>query len=103
DQAGVIGVEPYNGPNPLFAHGRLRVARDRRHFEHDDGTPFFWVGDTWWMGLTSRLDWPAGFRELTADRVEKGFNVVQIVAGPYPDMDAWDPRGQNAAGFPFTE
>lgn len=103
DQAGVIGVEPYSGPNPLFGHGRLRVARDRRHFEHDDGTPFFWVGDTWWMGLSSRLDWPGGFRELTADRVAKGFNVVQIVAGPYPDMDAWDPRGQNAAGFPFTE
>ena len=25
------------------------------------------------------------FQELTADRKAKGFNVVQIVCGPYPD------------------
>ena len=100
-QTGAMSVQPYTGRNPLFEHGRLRVARDQRHFEHADGTPFFWVGDTWWMGLSGRLDWPQGFKELTADRVAKGFNVVQIIGGPYPDMDAWDPRGRNEAGFPF--
>jgi hypothetical protein len=102
-QAGTISVTHYRGANPLHVHGRLRVAPDRRHFEHADGTPFFWVGDTWWMGLSARLDWPHGFKALTADRVAKGFNVVQIIAGPYPDMDAWDPRGQNEAGFPFKK
>ena len=98
-----IFVEAYEGSNPLLRHGRIRVAADRRHFEHADGTPFFWTGDTWWMGLSTRLDWPRGFRALTADRVAKGFNTIQIVAGPYPDMDAWDPRGRNEAGFPFKE
>ncbi len=102
-QRGTIQVTPYPGKNPLLQHGRIRVAADRRHFEHADGTPFFWTGDTWWMGLSKRLDWPQGFQELAADRVEKGFNVVQIIAGPYPDMDAWDARGRNEAGFPFTE
>jgi hypothetical protein len=100
-QKGTISVQPYTGSNPVLAHGRLRVASDHRHFEQADGTPFFWVGDTWWMGLCSRLDWPKGFQELTADRIAKGFNVVQIIAGPYPDMEAWDPRGRNEAGFPF--
>ena len=62
---------------------------------HRDGEPFYWMGDTWWMGLTTRLDWPAGFHALTVDRVEKGFSVIQIVAGLYPDMDPFDERGAN--------
>lgn len=100
---GVIAVKEYEGGNLLAKHGRLRIAKDRHHFQYADGTPFFWVGDTWWMGLCSRLDYPDGFKMLTVDRVEKGFNVVQIVAGPYPDMDSFDPRGVNEAGFSFTD
>jgi hypothetical protein len=41
--------------NPFYTHGPIRVAASHRHFEHADGTPFFWLGDTWWMGLTERL------------------------------------------------
>ena len=82
-------------------HRRLRVSADKRYFECADGTPFFWLGDTWWMGLSSRLSLD-DFKELASDRVSKGFNVVQIVMGPYPDMDAFDPRGANGAGHPFT-
>jgi hypothetical protein len=53
------------------------------------------------MGLSHRLHWPDEFQELTADRKAKGFNVVQIVAGLYPDMFPFDPRGANEAGFPW--
>ncbi|MBN1343522.1 MAG: DUF4038 domain-containing protein [Phycisphaerae bacterium] len=102
-QTGAVTVEHYAGGNPLYRRGRLRVADDQRHFEHADGTPFFWIGDTWWMGLTDRVDWPSGFKMLAADRAAKGFSVIQIIAGPLPDMDAWDPRGRNEAGFPFRE
>jgi len=100
---GVVEIAPYTGANPLLIHGPIRVADDRRHFAHADGTPFFWLGDTWWMGLTGRLGWPTDFRELAADRKAKGFNVVQIVAGLYPDMPAFDPRGENEAGFPWEK
>jgi hypothetical protein len=100
---GTVRVRPYTGANPLFQHGRLRVATEKRHFVQADGTPFFWNGDTWWMGFTERLDWPEGFKMLAADRVKKGFNLIQIVAGPLPDMDAWDPRGKNEGGFPFEK
>jgi len=98
-----LKVIPYKGENPLFQHGPLRVSRDRRCLEHIDGKPFFWLGDTWWMGLTKRLSWPDGFKLLTADRVKKGFTVIQIVAGLYPDMPPFDPRGANEAGFPWEE
>ena len=100
-QAGELEVQPYGGDNPLLKHGPLRVSGSRRHFEHLDGTPFFWLGDTWWMGLCKRLGWPGEFRQLTADRVAKGFSVIQIVVGLYPDMPAFDPRGANEAGFPW--
>jgi hypothetical protein len=98
---GQVTVVPYEGDNPLYRHGPVRIAADRRHFAHDDGTPFFWLGDTWWMGLSRRLDWPAGFAQLASDRRAKGFTVIQIVAGLYPDMPAFDERGANEAGFPW--
>lgn len=102
DQTGVLEALPYHGDNPLLMHGWLRVAADQRHLQHRDGTPFFWLGDTWWMGFCERLRWPEDFQSLTADRVSKGFTVVQIVAGLYPDMHPFDERGRNEAGFPWT-
>ncbi len=100
---GSVEVTPYTGDNPLYRHGPIRVARDQRHLEHADGTPFLWLGDTWWMGLCNRLRWPEEFLLLAGDRKAKGFNVVQIVAGLYPDMPPFDPRGANEAGFPWEE
>ena len=100
-QTGQIIVSEYGGGNPLVKHGPVRVAEDRLHFEHEDGTPFFWLGDTWWMALCHRLRWPDDFQALAADRVKKGFTVVQIIAGLYPDMPAYDPRGANEAGYPW--
>ena len=99
---GGVEVTRYRGSNPLYQHGPIRVAEDRHHLEHLDGTPFFWLGDTWWMALCSRLKWPHDFQLLTADRAKKGFTVIQIVAGLYPDMGEFDPRGSNEAGFPWT-
>lgn len=100
---GEVRVSPYAGSNPLRVHGPVRVAADKRHFEHADGTPFFWLADTWWMGLCHRLHWPDEVHTLAADRKAKGFNVIQIVAGLYPDMHPFDPRGANEAGYPWEK
>ena len=86
---------------PITSTVRSKSQKIGRHFQHADGTPFFWLGDTWWMGLCKRLSWPDGFQTLTADRVQKGFTIVQIVAGLYPDMEPFDARGANEAGFPW--
>jgi len=98
--AGKIEVVPYRGENVLYRQGPIRVAKDRRHFECADGTPFFWLGDTWWKGLCKRMTWE-GFQELTADRKAKGFNVVQIVCGPYPDENMFESRWENEGGKPY--
>jgi len=99
--AGEFQIEAYSGNNPLYRHGPLRVSVNRRYLEAADGTPFLWLGDTWWMGLTKRLAWPDEFQTLAADRRRKGFTLIQLVAGLYPDMDSFDPRGANEAGFPW--
>jgi hypothetical protein len=101
--SGTIQVEPYTGQHPLHRHGPLRISANKRYLEHADGTPFFWLGDTWWLALTKRLSWPGDFRRLVEDRVAKGFTVIQFVAGLFPDMDSFDPRGMNEAGFPWEK
>ena len=102
-QTGRVVAQEYTGENELLKRGRLRVSENRRYLATADGQPFFWLGDTWWMGLCRRVDWPEGFRMLAADRVRKGFTVIQMVAGPYPDMAEWDARGLNEAGYPFAK
>lgn len=106
-RAGSFTLQPYNGSGALYRHGRLRVAPSRRTLEHADGAPFLWLADTWWMGLSPRLDWPDGFRRLVEDRVRKGFTAIQIVAGPLPDFCAttatWDPQQANEAGWPWEQ
>jgi len=97
---GQIEIEPYTGTNPLYRHGPIQVAADHRHFEHADGTPFLWLGDTWWKCLCKRMTWE-GFQELTADRKAKGFSVVQIVCGPYPDESFLEKRLENEGGMPY--
>ncbi len=95
-----VTLASYSGSNPLRQHGMLRVAANKRYFEHTDGTPFYWLGDTWWTGLSDRLSWD-GFQKLTANRKTKGFTVVQIVAGLVPSNEEEapvDPGFHNEGG-----
>jgi len=100
-QEGSIRVIRYEGDNPLYRNGPLRVSQDKRHLEHLDGTPFFWLADSWWHGMTARFKWPEDFKILTADRKEKGFSVIQFTVGFPCDIAPFDPRGQNEAGDPW--
>ncbi|MCX6875781.1 MAG: DUF4038 domain-containing protein [Verrucomicrobia bacterium] len=95
-----LSVAAYTGANPLLKHGFVKATVGRGYFEHADGTPFLWLGDTWWKGLCKRLTWE-GFQELTADRKAKGFSVVQIICGPYPDENFFQPSLENEGGQPY--
>ncbi len=98
-QEGVLKATSYTGDNPLLKHGSLRVTKFRRTFEFSDGTPFFWLADTWWYGLCKRWSWPEDFKVICKDRVAKGFNVVQIVAGLPCDAREFDDRAANEGGY----
>jgi len=96
---GHVTITAYSGNNPLLKHGMLRVSRNRRYFEQADGTPFYWLGDTSWTGLSDRLPWD-GFQTLVADRQAKGFTVMQICGGLIPDdePEVTDPGFANEGG-----
>ena len=95
-----LSVAAYKGDNQLLKHGFVQVSPDKGYFTHEDGTPFLWLADTWWKCLCKRMTW-VGFQELTADRKAKGFNVVQIVCGPYPDENFFAPSLENEGGQPY--
>src|SRR5688572_18577818 len=101
---GRITIKPYTGSNELLRRGHFRVSVNGRYFEHADGTPFFWLGDTWWTGLSDRLSWE-GFQKLAADRKRKGFTVVQVVAGliPEEELAPVDPGYGNEGGQVWDE
>jgi len=71
------------GLTRFHKHGPVRVARDQRHLEHADGTPFFWLADTIWNGARSAelKDWEfyAGIR------ASQRFSVAQWAAAPGED------------------
>ncbi len=58
-------------------HGRLVVSPNGHYLQCEDGTPFFWLGDTGWE-LIHRLNREEAVNYLKT-RKEQGFNVVQTV------------------------
>src|SRR3954452_7231976 len=56
---------------------RLKVSENRRFLVKEDGSPFFYLGDTAWE-LFHRLDREEAERYLK-DRAAKGFTVIQAV------------------------
>jgi hypothetical protein len=56
---------------------RLKVTPNGHYLEYEDGTPFFWLGDTGWE-LFHRLTIEEITRYLD-NRKSKGFNVIQAV------------------------
>lgn len=57
---------------------RLKVSDNKRFLVKEDGSPFFYLGDTAWE-LFHRLNREEADRYL-ADRARKGFTVIQAVA-----------------------
>lgn len=59
-----------------WAHGDLKVSDNGMYLQHEDSTPFFWLGDTGWL-LPERLDRDEADFYLS-ETADAGYNVVQI-------------------------
>lgn len=77
--SGRVHIAAYTGENALLKQGMIRVASNKRYFEHADGTPFYWLGDWMVSGTSDRMSWE-DFKAYVANRKAKGFTVVQIAA-----------------------
>jgi hypothetical protein len=88
--------------NPKLA--RLTIEQSRRYLAKEDGTPFFWLGDTAWE-LFHKLSREEAELYLR-NRASLGFTVIQAVAlAEFDGLTTDNPYGRrplrlNAAGIP---
>jgi hypothetical protein len=96
NQHGTVEVSPYQGDDPLYQRGFLKVSDDRRYLVYGDGTPFLWIGDTAWAAPLKASDeeWEA----YIADRVAKHFTLIQVAPSP-----KWAGDRDRVGERPFTD
>jgi len=95
-QRGSVDVAPYQGDNPLYRRGFLKVSDNRRYLAYGDGTPFLWVGDTAWA-VPQRASDPQWEAYIT-DRVAKHFTLIQVAPAP-----RWAGETDHRGERPFTD
>ncbi len=59
-----------------WKNGKLKVSENGRYLQHENGTPFFWMGETGWL-LPEKLDRNEASYYLNGCR-KAGYNVVQV-------------------------
>ncbi len=94
----------------------IKVSKNHRYLTHQDGKPFFYLGDTAWE-LFHRLDREEAMHYLK-DRAAKGFTVIQAVAIaeldgistgnayghlPFIDQDPTKPDTKEGAGNDYWD
>ncbi len=92
-QSGLFTCVAYEGENPLYTHGALKLSDNRRYLTQDEGTPFFWLADTAWNGVL-RAD-PDDWHRYLQMRQNQHFTVIQFVATQWRGSTT-DPTGNTA-------
>ena len=92
NHTGTMEVDRAAGPNLTDLHGGiLQVSPDRRYLTFQDGTPFFYLADTWWAvpsyrmpidlaqsdEVDIRITGPRPFSWAVGKRVGQSFTVIQ--------------------------
>ena len=87
-------------------NGRLVVSEEARYLKHENGTPFFWMGDTGWL-MPERLNRDEVSFYLQNCK-QAGYNVVQVqtindvpamnVYGKYSMIDGFNFKGIKRSG-----
>lgn len=96
--------------NPLRRHGgHLKVGPDGRYLTYGDGTPFFWLADTWWfcpshlcpIEGSSRPGGDSMFRLLVDTRARQGYTVAQIAFAGLAKKRLFRPREWSEREFSY--
>lgn len=74
EKTGKIDCSLYSGDLDIYKHGFVTTNAGKKYFTYDDGTPFFWLGDTHWSlgGETADM-----VKTICEKRVSQGFTVIQ--------------------------
>ncbi len=71
---GALVCKEYSGDLDIYKHGFVRTETGKNYFVYDDGTPFFYLGDTHWGLGTETQDMVETIASL---RAEQGYTVYQ--------------------------
>ena len=83
-----------------WENGRLTVSANHLYLVHENGTPFFWLGNTSWL-MPERLNRDEVEYYLTRER-EMGYNVEQIqVLNAIPTFNIYGAQA-NDESFDFA-
>lgn len=80
---GEITCVPYEGDLEIYKRGFIKVSENGRYFTYNDGTPFYYLGDTHWLmqrepfneSNVEGID--STFKFIVDLRVTQGFTVYQ--------------------------
>lgn len=94
------------GNRKPWDNGKLTVSNNKRFLQHENGAPFFWLGETGWL-LPERTDRAEAAYYLQRCR-EAGYNVVQVQVidgvpaynayGQMSNIDGWNFEGIDRKG-----
>lgn len=74
--AGCLSADTKQKIYQPWKNGKLIVSDNGHYLQHENGTPFFWMGDTGWL-LPEKLDRSEAKFYLNSCR-KAGYNVVQV-------------------------
>ncbi|MBM7564834.1 DUF4038 domain-containing protein [Paenibacillus sacheonensis] len=87
-----IQVNAYTGSLDIYKKGFLKVSSNGRYLTYNDGTPFFYLGDTHWIlpherfSTSNATGIASQFKYVVDKRVSQGFTV-------YQSEPIWQPHG----------
>lgn len=96
-RSGVVRVVTYEGENPLYRHGFLKVSENHRYLTYADETPFLWVGDTPWSAFyqATKSEWES----FVDYRCKQKFTVLQVHAATGWTPEKFSGANENIPAF----
>jgi len=97
-----IQADAYSGSLAIYQKGFLKPSPNGRYLTYNDGTPFFYLGDTHWILPHERFNTSnapgvaSQFKYIVDKRVAQGFTV-------YQSEPIWQPHGGGAHSDPDEE
>ncbi|MBE6784061.1 MAG: DUF4038 domain-containing protein [Ruminococcaceae bacterium] len=74
NKTGKVNCKKYSGDLDIYKHGFITTRYGEKYFTYDDGTPFFYLGDTHWSLGEETVDM---VKTICEKRVSQGFTVIQ--------------------------
>lgn len=110
NQTGTITCNAYTGNLDIYKNGFLKADSSNRYLTYNNGVPYFWLGDTHWMGLSYRerlyssndSEYTSMFKGMVDKRASQGYNAyaMNFFTGEWGDISTTGTY--NEGGHPWN-